>query len=741
MILNAQFGGVNTTAYLNRLPSGTADRAVNVTLINGELSKRAGFAAVSSDVNGSGNSVLNMFVAHFADGDVYLVCKCADGFLWAKKVYSTAGNFAKITTAQTHNAADPGFFFMWGDRLHYFDRGGGSRWNPDVNSGTAYKAGMPKPSTTPTGTAAASGGKFGLYYVYMACRNAATREIGAVSLPSAGIMTARIVTGAISASNWNTLKAADTTYEWDEAAWYSTKAMGSPNLLGIWWTAPANATIIGYKEMIVAKTDATVTLTKPDEALPTDDFFTNGGGEPPAALLGCYDGNRAVYGNIYVSSALVPSRIDFSIPGFPCMVPKEQAFTTGTVLTPRPWIGSITAGIPGALTALASGGGIIAAFTPDSTTELVSGSDGKLWPRTVHATAGCVAQKACVGTPGGIHAIGESSWLWIRPGVEPNKWDIANERIRSTLEAIPAAYRNLSVMGHYAYRKQVWAAVPKSGGTKAQRIVIYDYGRDEFSFFDPASLGVRATATLTSTGNNNDLLFTAENPGALGNGVSVQITTGATAGQEIVSVSGNAITIQVGAGTTTANQVITAYNLCGDACALASIANAPGNTGAGTIPAAIGSTTLSGGGSDAGITCFVEYCLPNAEPTMLMGTDDGHVLKYPSGYQDDGVEYGATWRGYYGQERINVTKRLKPIRTRPGASTANQVSLGLRSMRQADESVTQYCKPITKSQLTEGSLAEFNVIDGNLFQLEFFSPNTTANGWTIRDLTVEMDKA
>ena len=142
-LLRTQFGGLNSDQFPNRLPEGAADKMLNVTLDKGDLKKRSGFAEYEDDVTGSADGVLNIFVARFANADVYVVCKCDDGKLWQRRVYaSAASSFTEIATEVTHNANDRGWFFMWADRLHYFDRAGGSRWHPDHLTGDskAYKA-------------------------------------------------------------------------------------------------------------------------------------------------------------------------------------------------------------------------------------------------------------------------------------------------------------------------------------------------------------------------------------------------------------------------------------------------------------------------------------------------------------------------------------------------------------------------------------------------------------------------
>lgn len=52
-----------------------------------------------------------------------------------------------------------------------------------------------------------------------------------------------------------------------------------------------------------------------------------------------------------------------------------------------------------------------------------------------------------------------------------------------------------------------------------------------------------------------DIEYTADTEGVAGNGISIQYTTGATAGNEVVSVVGSAITVQIQSGVSTVNQI------------------------------------------------------------------------------------------------------------------------------------------------------------------------------------------
>lgn len=108
--------------------------------------------------------------------------------------------------------------------------------------------------------------------------------------------------------------------------------------------------------------------------------------------------------------------------------------------------------------------------------------------------------------------------------------------------------------------------------------------------------GTAASATMTSTGANNDLVFTAVTVGPWANNVSVVFSD---TGSLTVVTTTNArfdkkITVGIDAGTTTAAQVLEAVNADATAKTIVVVTNSGTDTGAGT-PIAIAETYLSGG--------------------------------------------------------------------------------------------------------------------------------------------------
>ena len=508
MKIRQQFGGINTDIEPVKLPSGMADVALNVEVSGSSLRKRRGFVEFEDDVVADA-SVLNMFVAHFTSGDVYVVCKCSDGKLYQRRVYSSAVNsFTEIKTGYTHNATDAGFFYMYADRLHYFDRVGGSRWHPAVNIaggdtyGTAYKAGIPSPSRTtgPVVEPAADGEKDGHYHSHYRYRNSKTAEVGILSAPSKLAGTAGACACSLASDRggigYTVPLVLPTTYECDQFDTFCS--MGNTEYIE---RGGAGYECFSYELFQDAVTTSTTPgQNKADHVIKKERRADNQGGEPPGAIIGCYTGSRAIYGQVYATrgtpgpgATLAPDRIMYSILGFPTMVPQEALYavsrshggTDSYTFFPRPYVGEIAGAIAGKINAMAYGAGKVAIFTPNKTYGLETGGDGQLYAVPVDMSRGCINQLACVGVPSGIYALGHLTWMRIGSEME----DLAFQRFRTTLDLIPDVQIGKSRMAYYGYENQVWCAVVQADESNAQRILIWDESVDGLIVFEPANLG------------------------------------------------------------------------------------------------------------------------------------------------------------------------------------------------------------------------------------------------------------
>lgn len=125
---------------------------------------------------------------------------------------------------------------------------------------------------------------------------------------------------------------------------------------------------------------------------------------------------------------------------------------------------------------------------------------------------------------------------------------------------------------------------------------------------DGTGYGTQATLITALSGANNDLLFTARNPGTGGNAITVAYVVSGNNTALSVAVVSNAITVTVatgggGAATSTAAQVKAAIEASAPATALVGIAYPASNDGTGIVTA-LGATNLTGGASQ---TVEVEF--------------------------------------------------------------------------------------------------------------------------------------
>lgn len=639
--VRGKFGGLNTDLYPTRIRSGAADVALNVVVSKGELKKRGGFAQYEDDVDGSATGVRSLYVAHFADATVYVMAKLASGTknqqLYRRK--SNASSFTAITTGATHNTADAGWWFTWADRVHCFDRAGGTRIKEASGSFTGYKAGLSKPSTGITFATASGGEKNGRYHVVWALRNNTTLEesicVGAQTPALNCLLTTD--TGGIAISNWATLKALHTDYEWTHAGIYCSNGDTEWIPIGSGFECYAYRY---YLDAVVAVGDASAGLNKADHVHDPSEMMTNAGGEPPGAIVGCVtSAAQAIYGQVYESAALVPDKISFSIPGYPTMVPKRETYSVGgdsKTFVPKPWDGFIRGALPGKISAMAYGAGVACAFTPTSTYVFNKLPDGRPYPVNVDPAKGCVGPQAAVGMPHGVFALGYRCLLWIKPN--GSVLDLAVDRFTSTLDDIPAAQQAQAVAGYYGYRNQVWFAVVTAGTTYTKRILVYDIVEDELTVFEPSCFAATES-----------------------------------------------------------------------------------------------------------ITAMAELAYEGAEPTMLVGTDAGRILQYPTAAVDvnlagSSVGYAATWRGYFGQERIAYDQAVDRLDSHNGANVADNVVVSYRAMNTPGETSTAETYTLTKDSLLEGLGFDFTRPAGHLYQLQFSSDNTVTTQWTIKDLAWRLAK-
>jgi hypothetical protein len=440
-----QFGGLNTDISPNRLRSGTSDTATNVEIQDGELSKRRGFGFLKT----LSLSISNMFTVGFNNGDRYNIVKAG-----SKLYHNLIGTTTWTEIVTTHTlSSERGWFYFWGDRLHYMDSGGANRWHPDVNLGVAYKDGLPKPIST-LASAAAGGAKEGVYHCHHTHFNRVTQEESVASSVQSASTPSYISQGTGGILYGPTVLVTD--YEFDSFRFYCT--IGFSDLYG---------TISGkaYLEREVDKAAASFGLIKPNSFLATAPRMNPIGGEPPGSMLGCYAGNRAIYLRPFEDAAEVEGQIFFSLPGKPTMVPEEVIYSAGSQITqvePRPYRGRITSDIDSQPVACCYGGGIASIFTNASTYQVQLDERGRIKPVKIHHGIGAQNDGACVGTTSAVHHIQNSTWGVIGRG----GWqDLSRREFEGEVAALSA--KGTVTMAYYSHREQVWAA---AGDT----VLVYD---------------------------------------------------------------------------------------------------------------------------------------------------------------------------------------------------------------------------------------------------------------------------
>ena len=526
--LKAQYGPYNDELHAGGLPSGTAIDMLNTVIdSNTIIGGRLGFDVFDDDIDAgpvSFGNILNMHVATFADGDVYLVTKRSDGKLYHRKLYpSDAGAWTLIANkwpSGLHNTSDRGWFYMAADRLYYFDRVGGTKWNPDAG---VFKAGIEN-TQAPLITAISGGGKDGWYHVTTTNVNTKTGEESTFSgIQSGGAAESRITSseGTIRITNWHagdgtgvSDKTSDQDFEFNSHNVYST--LGNTERIGLGSGVTQFSYEFYFEDWAPAPSGAGTFdgLWRMDALIVRRPMLPNTGGQPPGAEFGCYNGSQAVYFQVYPKakwsildltfSTLAEGWMMYSNPGFPASVPQTMIQDSAATLdrqkiTPVGGAHEIQSGMDGLVTGCGFVGGTFLAFTNSSTHSFSSDGSGDMRPVVADPVRGAIGYNPVVSTGSSVHALGKDAWLRIADGIR----DISHEQFTPTLEAIPDAGLAATTGGFYSHRGEVWFAVAKAGGTsgKAQRILIWSERKGELvAKFDPANLstaGIKAMVELS----------------------------------------------------------------------------------------------------------------------------------------------------------------------------------------------------------------------------------------------------
>ncbi|MBT7706791.1 hypothetical protein HN747_05095 [archaeon] len=537
-----QFGPYQDELDVSAFRSGAAIDTLNVTIdSNTIISGRKGFDVFNNDVGliatpaVSLGKILNMFVAKFVDGDIYLVTKRSDGKLYWWKLSGTPSVgwtlIANKWPSGLHSTTDRGWFYMHADRMIYTDSIGGTKWSPDV-SPNVWKAGI-EASVGPLITAASGGGKEGWYHVTTTNVNSRTGEEsiagglqatvsgngdsvesraseghGGFTIPN---WTGKTPPGTYPAGTGITDKTADLDFEFDWHNVYCT--MGNTELIGL----GAGTEMFSYEfyleDSVATSTDASYSgIYRPDQLMARKPMHSYRGGQPPGAEFGCFNQTQAVYFEVYPKAkgsiplfTFQPGNVAtglmmYSIPKHPSSVPQVSVFDIAASALDRERIvpaggsNEMLSGIDGKITGVGTVGGVFFAFSETSTHQYTPASSG-MHAAVVDPIRGAIGYNPVVSTPSSVHAIGKDTWLRISAsGLQ----DISHEQFTPTIEAIPSTGIDATTGGYYTQRNEVWFAVAKAGDnpTKAQRILIWDEQKNELvAKYDPANL---STAGITS---------------------------------------------------------------------------------------------------------------------------------------------------------------------------------------------------------------------------------------------------
>ncbi|HUU98749.1 MAG TPA: hypothetical protein VM487_23705 [Phycisphaerae bacterium] len=406
--INVEFGELNTELPFWRLESGDADIALNVVVREGRLQKRAGFSRDDETVD------------------------------TARMIQGPDGNLYTRTVA--------GWFYVWAGRV-YFNAATGSVYSLTGDFATTKKAGLPRPAAG-FAVAAFTGGRLeGEYHVHWTYYNSSTGEESVLSLPQASYeplqTRASDGRGGIAISSLQ----ANADYTYDKRRIYLSRG-ASERVLS------RTPSFHVYLSQETASTSLTAIGSSRFQGDRDHPHHPNAGGEPPASTVGCFDGSQAVY------CVGTSGEVEFSLPGFPTMVPRQETYTASgsgwsytAYVEPEPWRGEMQKGLPAAPVAAAAGAGRIVICTAGAMVEMVRREDGRLFPRQIH-NAGCSGAQGIIGTPHAIHVLGGEAWYVIGP--ESSPLDTSYGHWTPTIDAISSP--SACVVAHFSYLHQVWLA-------------------------------------------------------------------------------------------------------------------------------------------------------------------------------------------------------------------------------------------------------------------------------------------
>jgi len=832
---------LNNEVAAEKLPSGTPYFARNVRIEGASLEGRPGFDVyeAGADAN-SAKALLSMAAVTFADtGDVYLVTKRSNGdvaTLYYARVYN-ADEEVTVDIAEWTELVDPwsghylydaGRFFTHWNRLFHVDRVGVTKWHPTTyykpdsthsatpafSDGTAakgWKGGMS--SITGAIIAPATGGtKEGFYRAGVLKKNSVTDEISCIQDLQADSVETRASAsyGGLTVTNWNNIRqnygseendTADADYEFDRVVLLSSQGNTERRFAGDIpsYELREEMELLRTQGEDVGEHDEDPSMAKGDYILQVRPRHRNSSGLPPGAACFYWNGRHAVYARPFWSGTEQIGTIWHSLPGFPCTIPGDQTYgpTGGDTYTWRaePWEGRIPACIAGTVMAVGHVGSSFVVWTKDGVYWLRESGDGRLSAIRSEASVACDSPTGAVSSPVGAYAIGAGGWhVASRSGVS----NVARDAFTPLLDAIPEAYRDLTVLARYGYRNEIWAAVARQNHD-ASSVHVYDADLDAYSAIDGTHKGEGQTyyfqllPDAPADGDTvNFILPTSSTPASITVAInrpaeydeaavmaweaygatgweSLTITKDGTNPDDNSGgrpfVDDGTITFEFsGTWTSTTINSETGY-------AVRAKFNTSKSDNMTRVPmlAPVGPSRIlvfdeQRGGIvgwfeprnllGAAISCMTELNTPTERNKMLIGLDDGRILSYPaSDYRDDlnpsatdWVAYGTDWYAWMGQEARkdalifqNLTLRMNRnpvgVEVRVTGELTSQISTDTPTAWQT----------VTKANGLAGEGTRMVNLAGHLYRLQLRTPATKSGtssraGWRIDDLVATITR-
>jgi hypothetical protein len=136
-----------------------------------------------------------------------------------------------------------------------------------------------------------------------------------------------------------------------------------------------------------------------------------------------------------------------------------------------------------------------------------------------------------------------------------------------------------------------------------------------------------------------------------------------------------------------------------------------------------------------------EMATPGATPVMLVATSAGKIYQYPVGTADDGNNYAAQWRGYFGQERLESQQQIEAIESHNEAGVGGKVTMTIDAMDMPGQTTVKTSSaPLQKTSFMEKIKALIDRDKGRMFRVQYASDATCATGWTVSNIVVKLNK-